>query len=107
MHRSVFLILLILSAAGCIGTKSGAYRVFAEDLVRLQGVQFNQAYVYNIGYIAKLDPENTKELSNGNRILVFSIKPPRNQDCSVHIEIDKNGMVVSATSEGPECWRSY
>ena len=81
--------------------------MFAEDLERLSGQDFNDSYVYNIGYLAKLSPESIKPLTNGNEIKTYTVKPPRKQDCTVHIEISKNNIIVVATSEGPECWRAY
>jgi hypothetical protein len=107
MVRIIVLALLATAITGCIVTKAGAYRVFAEDLERLQGQSFNEAYVYNIGYLAKLSPDNVKLLASGNEIKTYKVKPPRKQDCTVHIEIGKNKNIVGATSEGPECWRAY
>ena len=107
MLRCIFLAILMSIMSGCIVTKTGAYRVFAEDLERLSGQSVSDAYVYNIGYIANLTPEGVKSLANGNEIKTYVVKPPRKQDCTVHIEIGKNNIIVVATSEGPECWRSY
>ena len=107
MFRKVVLTFFAITLAGCVGTKAGAYRVFAEDLERLSGKTFEESYVYNIGYLAKLQPDSVKELSNGNKIMVFSVKQPRKQRCSVHIETNQNNIVVAATSKGPECWRAY
>ncbi len=107
MLRKTILVLFAITLAGCVGTKSGAYRVFAEDLERLSGNNIENSYVFNIGYLAKLKPDSVKELSNGNRIMVFSIKAPRKQSCSVHIETNRNNVIVVATSEGSECWRAY
>lgn len=106
-RRIIVLALLITTITGCIATKAGAYRVFAEDLARLRDQRFDEAYVYNIGYLAKLSPDNIKLLASGNEIRTYKIKPPRKQDCTVHIEIGKNKNIVGATSEGPECWRAY
>jgi len=86
---------------------SGAYETFGEDLERLAGTSFESSYVYNIGYLAKLEPDEIKKLSNGSEIRIFSVKPPRQQKCKVHVEVNSNNVIVVATSEGPECWRAY
>ena len=93
--------------SGCVGTMSGSYRVFAEDLERLIGTNFDDSYVYNIGYLTKLNPDNTKRLVGGGLIKTFEVKPPRKNDCKVHIEINPSNIIVGASSEGPECWRAY
>lgn len=107
MIRISISILIISVLAGCVGTKAGAYRVFAEDLERLVGTNFKDSYIYNIGYLSKLQPESTKRLESGRLIKTFEVKPPRRQNCKVHIEVDANNVIVGASSEGPECWRAY
>ena len=107
MVRISFLLVLFSSLVGCVGTMSGAYETFGEDLERLASTSFETSYVYNIGHLSKLEPDEVKELSNGNQIKVFSIKPPRQQQCKVHIEVNANNVIVVATSEGSECWRAY
>ena len=92
---------------GCVGTMPDAYRVFAEDLERLVGTNFKDSYVYNIGYLVKLQPDSTKKLESGSVIKTFEVKPPRKNKCKVHIEIDPSNIIVGASSEGPECWRAY
>ena len=106
VRRAIFIFFTIIFT-GCVGTLSGAYRVFAEDLERLVGKEFKDAYVYNIGHLAELKPDAMKELKNGNKIYLFSVKPPRKQECSVHIEKSKNDIILSASSSGAECWRAY
>ena len=107
MIRISTLIVLMVVLAGCVGTLSGAYRVFAEDLERLIGTNFRESYVYNIGYLAKLQPDNTRKLESGSVIKTFKVKPPRKNKCKVHIEVNSSNIIVGASSEGPECWRAY
>lgn len=100
--------LLSISVAACVGSKAGAYRVFAEDLQRLKGAPFNTSYVYLVGYLAQGTPIQTKRLDNGNEIRMYKIIEPRKQDCTVLIEVDpKTERIVDASSKGPECWRPY
>jgi hypothetical protein len=75
MIRVSILIILISVIAGCVGTKAGAYRVFAEDLERLIGTSFKVSYVYNIGYLSNLQPDSTKQLESGGVIKTFEVKP--------------------------------
>lgn len=107
MIKITFLMFTLLNIASCVGTMSGAYETFAEDLGGLIGKSFESSYVYNIGYLSQLKPDEIKPLANGNEIRVYAINPPRIQKCKVHIEVDSNSIVVGATSEGPECWRAY
>jgi hexokinase len=107
MIRISILVLLMSVLSGCVGTMAGAYRVFAEDLERLIGTNFNNSYVYNIGYLAKLQPDNTKKLESGGVIKTFEVKPPRTNKCKVHIEVNPRNIIVGASSEGPDCWRAY
>jgi len=107
MIRVSILIILALAITSCVATKSGAYRIFAEDLERLVGSNFQESYVFNIGYLAKLQPDDTKPLSNGNVIKIFSVKPPRKENCKVHIEVNDKDIIIVAFSEGTECWRAY
>lgn len=106
MAHTIFIIPLLAALLCCAGTKAGAYRVFAEDLERLPGKKVSEAYEYNIGRLNKIAPDSVKTLVNGNEIRIYSIKPPRRQICSVHIEVSE-GKIINATSEGPECWRAY
>jgi len=101
-------VLVSTSLAACVGTKAGAYQVFAEDLQRLKGTPFNKSYVYLVGYLAQETPVETKRLDNGNEIRIYKIIEARKQDCTVLIEVDpKTGRIVDASSKGPECWRPY
>lgn len=52
--------------SGCIVTKAGAYRVYAEDIERLSGERFTDAYIPLIGRLANLVPESIKTLNDGN-----------------------------------------
>lgn len=92
---------------GCVGTKSGAYKVFSEDLERLSGTSISSAYVHNIGYLSTLKPDRAIDAKGGNKILSYSVKPPRKNSCTVHVEVDRNGVIAGVTSEGPDCWRAY
>lgn len=107
MIRISILIIFISVLVGCVGTKAGAYRVFAEDLERLVGTSFEESYVYNIGHLVKLQPDSTKQLEAGGVIKTFEVKLPRKQSCKVHIEVNASNVIVGASSEGPECWRAY
>lgn len=107
MIRISILIVMMSVLVGCVGTMSGAYRVFAEDLERLIGTNFKDSYVYNIGYLTELQPDNTKKLEGGGEIKTFEVKPPRKNKCKVHVEVNSSNIIVGASSEGPECWRAY
>lgn len=107
MLRILILTITLIASASCVGTKTGAYEAFTEDLERLSGTDLNEAYIYNIGYLSKLKPDTVQELPNGHEIRTYSVKPPRTQNCKVHVEITKNDIIVVATSEGEECWRAY
>jgi hypothetical protein len=100
--------ILSISLAACVGSKAGAYRVFAEDLQRLKGKPFSKSYVYLIGYLAQETPIDKKRLDNGNEIRMYKIIEAREQDCTVLIEVDpKTERIVDASSKGSECWRPY
>ena len=43
MIKVTFLVVLFLSLAGCVGTMSGAYETFGEDLERLAGTSFEKS----------------------------------------------------------------
>ena len=105
--KITIVMMLIILISGCVGTKAGAYRVFAEDLERLSGTNFKDSYIYNIGYLDNLIPESIKPLDNGNTMNSFSVIPPRKQKCTVHVEVNSHNVIVAATSEGPDCWRAY
>lgn len=106
--KKLAVIMLMGLLTGCVGTRAGAYQVFAEDLERLSGIPLKEAYVYNIGYLAKLEPDAVKLLANGNEIRAYAVKPPRTEKCTVLIEIDtQNNTVVEASSKGNECLRAY
>ncbi|MGY0216337.1 hypothetical protein ACWJJH_02990 [Endozoicomonadaceae bacterium StTr2] len=105
--KITIMMMLAVLLSGCVGTKAGAYQVFAEDLERLSGKNFTDSYIYNIGYLDNLVPENIESLNNGNTIKAFSIKPPRKQQCTVYVEIDSDNIIVDAISEGSGCWRAY
>lgn len=101
-------VLLSISLSACVGSKAGAYRVFAEDLQRLKGTPFSKSYVYLVGYLAQETPIETRRLDNGNEIRMYKIIEARKQDCTVLIEVDpKTERIVDASSKGPECWRPY
>jgi hypothetical protein len=100
--------LLSITLASCVGSKAGAYRVFAEDLQLLKGKPFNTSYVYLVGRLANEKPIETKLLSNGNEIRMYNIWENRKRECTVLIEVDpKTESIVDASSKGPECWRPY
>lgn len=106
--RKYYLAMSTVFIAGCVGTKAGAYRVFAEDLDRLSRKAFDEAYVYNIGHLAETEPDSVKLLKGGNEIRVYTVKPPNTQVCTVLIEVDKQtNHILDASSKGPECWRAY
>jgi len=111
MMKSAFACLgtvIFVLLTGCVGTKAGAYRVFAEDLERLKGKELSKSYVFLIGYLAKLDPKETKELTNGNEIRVYAVAEQRKQECTIFIEVDpKTNFIIEASSKGPDCWRPY
>lgn len=100
--------LLSITLAACVGTKAGAYRVFAQDLQRLKGTPFSTSYVFLVGYLAKEKPIEIKLLKNGNEIRMYNILREGVQVCTVLIEVDsKTEHIVDASSKGPECWRPY
>jgi len=93
--------LMSITLIGCIGTKAGAYKIFAEDVQRLEGEQFNSAYVFLVGHLAEEKPVAIKPLKNGNEIRVYKFVKERNQNCMVFIEVDpRNEIIVEATSKG-------
>jgi hypothetical protein len=99
---------IVLLFTGCVGTKAGAYRVFAEDLKRLEGKSFNDANVFLIGHLANEKPVEIKRLENGNEIRAYRMRKERKQECTVLIEVNPlTGVIVDASSKGPDCWRPY
>jgi len=101
-------VVILITLTGCVGTKAGAYKVFAEDLQRLEGTQFNSAYVWFVGHLSEQKPVAKKHLKNGNEIRIYKFAKKRNQDCMVFIEVNPGKEIIQeATSKGVDCWRPY
>ena len=95
--RSLVAVALFLNASGCGPQTLRAYR--------------NGVVGRPIGFIRKLDAhegsyaqsiswkETTYQLDNDNWVYVQPIKP----NCSVHWEVNQQGMIVASRAEGTGC----
>ena len=109
--RATILISLAASLCACIGTKAGGYRVFDEDLQRLIGTPYSDAYVFNLGYLKDILPKKVAGLSHDKEVRKFSFQHSEGNGagvCSVYIVTDRGtGTIVEASSGGNGCWRVY
>jgi len=99
--------LVILSA--CVGTKTGAYRVFTDDLTRIVGQPLDEANIFNIGFLK--EPTEITTLSNGNKRYQYDFEHAEingSEQCIVFIELNPDDeIILNATSGGLGCWRVY
>ena len=109
--RAILLISLVVSLYGCVGTKAGGYRVFDEDLQRLIGTSYNEAYVFNLGYLKDISPKKVTALPQNQEVRQYSFEHSEGNGagvCAVYIVTDKEtGTIVEASSGGNGCWRVY
>jgi hypothetical protein len=94
-----------------------AYTTFDDDLERLAGKNIKEAYIFNLGYLRDIDPDNVQNLVQGNKIYTYNIEfktrkffftePNKTWNCTVKLEIDPQSKIIeSARSRGEGCWRS-
>ncbi len=104
-----------LLVSGC-SIMTVAYTTFDEDLEGLLGENVNEAYIWRLGYLRDIEPNDTQELVSGNKIYTYEIEyqtreflftePNKTWHCTVKLEIDpQSENIKSATSVGEGCWR--
>ena len=114
---AIICVLTIAILTGCVGTKAGAHKYFAENLEKLNGAPFAEAYMHQFGYFKDAQPIEVKHLKNGNKIRVYeNIKTPlciftgkRSREvCTIYIELDtKTKVIISASAKGDGCYTPY
>ena len=93
-----------------------AYTTFDEDLERLLGKSVSEAYIFNLGYLRDIEPNDSQDLVSGNKIYTYKIEfktrelfftePNEMWHCTVKLEVDPQTEIIkSASSIGEGCWR--
>jgi|SRR5665213_342486 len=111
--RGLSALLVVLSLGACVGTKAGAYQVFAEDVSRLVGHPDSDATRFFGAYLKEQKAIETTKLENGNELRTHfygrtsSRWSSEIQPCTVVTEVGATERIVAARAEGKGCWRPY
>lgn len=137
MLGAAVVVMLAVPLVSCITTKAGMYRVFSDDVKRLIGRPYHEAFEsyqcqqgafnpdsgeadyskcekLNRGFfLSSRRPDEIRELGSGRSLRIFIDHwgaynvKPRGA-CTVFVEVDASSeMVVNAWSEGIGCFRAY
>jgi hypothetical protein len=94
-----------------------AYTTFDEDLERLIGKSISEAYIFHLGYLRDIEPNDAQNLVSGNKIYTYKIEfktrgffftePNETWRCTVKLEVEPQSEIIkSASSIGEGCWRA-
>lgn len=106
--KAITVVMTLVMMSGCFASKGGAYRVFADDLERQEGRQFESAT--GSFYLRKFSahtPIEILKLKDGNEIRVYQATGYRGRKLvTVYVEVDPMQRVVQISCRG-DCWRPY